>query len=141
MAFISNIESIKKNIAKYFSGKEEVLFAYIFGSLPKKTANKLSDIDIAIYIDTNKLARSEFRYGYQSEVLTDMIKISQTSKVDLVILNSAPPLLKHRVIYHGELIYSADEKERIRFQVDTINMYMDYKMLHKKPLTNKKVVA
>jgi hypothetical protein len=34
----------------------------------------------------------------------------------------------------GELIYSINEKERIRFQVDTINRYIDYKMLQRKTL-------
>ncbi len=141
MDLIDNIESIKKNIIEYFKREKEILFAYIFGSLVKKTANKLSDIDIAIYIDERSADNRNFRYGYQAEVLTDLIKILGTKKVDLVILNSAPPLLRHRVIYHGEIIYSADERERIRFQLDTINKYMDYKMLQKKTLSKQKVVA
>lgn len=141
MFFADNIEKLKKTITGYLETKKEILFAYIFGSLVKKTANKLSDVDIAIYIDEEKIDNSKFRYGYQAEFLTDLIKILQTRKVDLVILNSAPPLLKHRVVYHGELIYSVDEKERIRFQVDTLNRYMDYKMLQRKSLKSKKVVA
>ena len=60
------------------------------------------------------------------------MQILKTNKVDLVILNSVPILLKHRVIYFGELIYSVDERERVKFQVDTINRYMDHKMLRKK---------
>jgi uncharacterized protein len=141
MDFGNNIESIEKTITKYLRGKGEILFAYIFGSLAKKTSNRLSDIDIAIYIDDKKIDNSKFRYGYQAEVMTDLIGLLKTRKVDLVILNSAPPLLKHRVIYFGELIYSIDEKERIRFQVDTINRYIDYKMLQRKTLAKPKVVA
>ena len=83
MDFVNNIGSTKKNIAKYLSRKEEILFSYIFGSLTKNTANKLSDIDIAIYIDEKKIKSSEFRYGYQSEVLTDLIKLLKTREVDL----------------------------------------------------------
>ena len=141
MDFGNNIKSIEKTIVKYLRGKEEIFFAYIFGSLARKTSNRLSDIDIAIYIDDKKIDNSKFRYGYQAEVMTDLIGLLKTRKVDLVILNSAPPLLKHRVIYFGELIYSIDEKERIRFQVDTINRYIDYKMLQRKTLTKRKVVA
>jgi len=141
MDFGNNIKSIEKTITKYLRGKGEILFAYIFGSLAKKTSNRLSDIDIAIYIDDKKIDNSKFRYGYQAEVMTDLIGLLKTRKVDLVILNSTPPLLKHRVIYFGELIYSIDEKERIRFQVDTINRYIDYKMLQRKTLTKRKVVA
>ncbi len=141
MDFGNNIKSIEKTIVKYLRGKEEIFFAYIFGSLARKTSNRLSDIDIAIYIDDKKIDNSKFRYGYQAEVMTDLIGLLKTRKVDLVILNSTPPLLKHRVIYFGELIYSIDEKERIRFQVDTINRYIDYKMLQRKTLTKRKVVA
>jgi len=50
----------------------------------------------------------------------------------VVILNETSPLLRHKVIYYEELIYSIDEKRRIGFQVDTINRYIDYKMLKKK---------
>lgn len=132
MDLLNKIGTIKETLSKYFNEKDEIIFAYIFGSLAKKTANKLSDIDIAIFIDEKKINENDFRYGYQAELLTDLMKLLRTKKVDLVILNSAPPLLRHRVIYYGELIYSAGEKERIRFQVDTINRYMDYKMLKKK---------
>ncbi len=132
MDLLNKIGTIKETLSKYFNEKDEIIFAYIFGSLAKKTANKLSDIDIAIFIDEKKINENDFRYGYQAELLTDLMKLLRTKKVDLVILNSAPPLLRHRVIYYGELIYSAGEKERIRFQVDTINRYMDYKMLRKK---------
>lgn len=132
MDLLNKIDLIKETLKEYFKDRDEILFAYIFGSLATKTSNKLSDIDIAIFIDQKKINEKDYRYGYQAEFLTDLMKILKTNKVDLVILNSAPILLKHRVIYFGELIYSVDERERVKFQVDTINRYMDYKMLKKK---------
>ena len=67
MDFGNNIKSIEKTIVKYLRGKEEILFAYIFGSLARKTSNRLSDIDIAIYIDDKKIDNSKFRYGYKDQ--------------------------------------------------------------------------
>ncbi|MBU4293333.1 MAG: nucleotidyltransferase domain-containing protein [Actinobacteria bacterium] len=127
-----NLTIVKKKLLSYFKKHKEVLFAYIFGSQITKKTNKFSDIDIAIFIDKIKIDDELYRYGYQAETLTDIMNLLGTNKVDLVILNDVKPLLKHRVIYFGELIYSINEKERINFQVDTINKYMDYKMLQKK---------
>lgn len=127
-----NLTTVKKKLLSYFKNHKEVLFAYIFGSQITKKTNKFSDIDIAIFIDKIKINDELYRYGYQAETLTDIMNLLGTNKVDLVILNDAKPLLRHRVIYFGELIHSINEKERINFQVDTINKYMDYKMLQKK---------
>jgi len=132
MNLSNKIELIKETLNDYFKDRHEILFSYIFGSTVTGTANKLSDIDIAIFINEKKINEKDYRYGYQAEILTDLMKILKTDKVDLVILNYATTLLKHRVIYFGELIYSIDEEERIKFQVNTINKYMDYKMLKRK---------
>jgi predicted nucleotidyltransferase len=127
-----DLNSVKEKLINYFKKHKEILFAYIFGSQVRKKANKLSDIDIAIFIDMEKIDEKEYRYGYVAEILTDIMSLLRTNKVDLVLLNYAKPLLRHRVIYFGELIYCINDKERINFQVDTINKYVDYKMLLRK---------
>jgi len=127
-----DISIAKEKLSNYFINHKEILFAYIFGSQITKKANKLSDIDIAIFVDKTKINDKMYRYGYQAEILTEIMNLLSTSKVDLVILNNVKSFLRHRVIYFGELIHSINEKERINFQVDTINKYMDYKMLQKK---------
>lgn len=129
---LNKIDNIIPELKSYFIKRKEIIFAYIFGSLVKKTANKLSDIDIAIFINKEDVNEKDYRYGYQAEILTDLMQELKTDKVDLVILNSAGILIKHRVIYFGKLIYCTDEKERVKFQVETINKYMDYKMLRRK---------
>jgi len=132
MKLETDLGQLKIKLSDFFSNREEVLFAYIFGSFATKSNNKLSDIDVAIFTDIKKVDNKEYRYGYQAEVMTDLMNMLNTDKIDLVLLNSAPPLLKHRILYYGELIYSVSEKERINFQVDTVNRYVDYKMLQRK---------
>ncbi|MGM0366833.1 MAG: type VII toxin-antitoxin system MntA family adenylyltransferase antitoxin [Actinomycetota bacterium] len=129
---ITNINKVKNKLTGFFKQHEEILFSYLFGSRATGRAHKLSDIDIAIYIDQSLIDEKGYRYGYQAETLSDIMGLLGTSKVDLVILNHAKPLLRHRIIYYGKLIYSTDERKRIDFQVDTIHRYMDYKMLQKK---------
>ena len=54
-----------------------------------------------------------YRYGYKAEVLSDLIKLLKTNNVDLVILNEADILLRHRVSYFSKLIYSKNEKNEL----------------------------
>ena len=45
--------------------------------------------------------------------------------VDLVVLNDASPLLAYEVLQRGLRLYSANERDRIEFQVRTLREYED----------------
>ncbi|MCK4858957.1 MAG: nucleotidyltransferase domain-containing protein [Candidatus Omnitrophica bacterium] len=124
-----SIQNIKNKTSAYFSIRNEIKFAYLFGSRARNEANKKSDIDIAILIDKSLLKKNDYPYGYKAKILTDLLKIFSINDLDLVILNDASPLLRHRAVYFGKLIYCQAEKERIEFQVKTLNEYNDVKRL------------
>jgi uncharacterized protein len=123
----SMIAEITGKLEEYFDKHEEILFAILFGSLAKGKANKLSDVDIAVMVDP-KFDKS-FPFGYQAELITDLMQILKRNDVDVVILNRAPIALKHEVLKYGKFIFIRDKQARIKFQVDTINQYEDYKVL------------
>ena len=125
------IGEIKNTLNGYLQKHPEIEVAYIFGSLSQGKTNALSDIDIVIFTDSQQINNKTYRYGYQAEILTDLIKLLKTNNLDLVILNKANTLLKHRVLHHGILIYSKNEREHINFQIDTINKCNDFKQLIK----------
>jgi hypothetical protein len=50
------------------------------------------------------------------------------SDIDVVILNTAPPLLKQRAIA-GRVLYCRDELARVRFEVAARREYFDTKPL------------
>ena len=127
----TTLDNIKTMLADYFQRQAEIEIAYIFGSIARGTESALSDIDIAILIDDQQINDDKFRYGYKAEILADLMKTLKTNNVDLVILNEANTLLRHRVLYHGKLIYSKNEKKRIEFQTNTIDKYIDFKELMK----------
>ena len=129
------IDEIKKTLNGYLQKHPEIEVTYIFGSLAQGKTNVLSDIDIAIITDSQQINNKTYRFGYKAEILTDLIKLLKTNDIDLVILNEANTLLKHRVLHHGKLIYSKNEKKRINFQIDTINKYNNFKQLIKPHLT------
>jgi hypothetical protein len=126
-----NIDEIREIMKGYFQKHPEIEVAYVFGSVTQGRVNVLSDIDIAIILDKGQVNEKLYRYGYKAEILTDLIKLLRTNNVDLVILNEANSLLKHRVLYFSKVIYSKNEKKRIQFQIDTINKFNDFKQLIK----------
>ena len=121
------IDDISEKLAKYFDEHEEILFAILFGSIAKGTANKMSDIDIAVMVNSD--FNKPFPFGYQAELITDLMQVLKRDDVDVVILNKAPIALKYQVLRYGKFIYIRDKQARIKFQVDTINQYEDYKVL------------
>jgi hypothetical protein len=126
-----SFENVKKTLADYFERHPEIEVAYIFGSVAQGKSSDLSDIDLAILVDRQQVNESAYRYGYKAEIITDLIRLLKTNKVDLVILNEANTLLKHRVLYNGKLIHSKNESKRIQFQTSTIDKYVDFKEIIK----------
>ena len=63
------ITEIIEKLKKFFERRKEVQFAVLFGSLAKGTANKLSDINIAVMVVPQ--FKDTFPYGYQVEQLNN----------------------------------------------------------------------
>jgi len=107
---------------KDFLNKENrVLVAYLFGSCARGSRTARSDIDIAVLL-------SEIPGKMLEYYLRLVNGLSQVlgGEVDLVILNKAPPLLKHQIIKHGKLAYCKDEKARIEFEARAEDEYLDF---------------
>jgi len=120
-------EKILNILKKYFRNKPEIVVSYLFGSYAKNQSNSLSDIDIALLL--NKKIEKEGELIYKAKLIADLMSVLKTNLVDVVCLNSAPPLLAHRVIRDGIIIDSKDEKARIFFETLSLNQYIDTKPL------------
>jgi hypothetical protein len=48
-----------------------------------------------------------------------------SSLLDIVLLNDAPALLRHRVLRDGILLFQRSPEERVRFAIKTIRDYQD----------------
>jgi predicted nucleotidyltransferase len=116
--------SLKARLAAIFEGRK-VVFAYLFGSQAKGNVGPLSDIDIAVCFD--ETIPSAEHFDLRLEVLGELTDLLQTDDVDLVVLNEAPPLLAHRILRDGRLLFSADERSRLRFETRAVLQYLDWK--------------
>lgn len=112
-------------IKTVFKKQKEIDFGYFFGSQVKGKTGKLSDIDIAVYLNP-KISEKE-RFNLKLKIQEDLIKKFKTENVDLVILNDSPPLLAHRILKEGKLIFSRKERERIFYETKAVMEYLDFK--------------
>jgi predicted nucleotidyltransferase len=85
-------------------GRPEVREAYLFGSHARGQAQPHSDIDVAVFAEP----LPDAPFGYEADLCADLMEACGTNRIDLVVLNRAPPLLYHRVISEGVRIFARD---------------------------------
>lgn len=84
----------------------------LFGSYAKGRIRTGSDRDIAVWIDTKRI--DELRLFYE------FVNLYQGENIDLLILNTADPLIQYEVAANGRLLYEKREGKFRHFQVFAI---------------------
>ncbi len=100
-----------------------VQLAYLFGSQATGQAGPLSDFDFGVLFSSALSPAERFRQSL--ELSADLIGVLHSQRLDVVILNEAPPTVRFNVIKHGQVIYSEDELVRVRFEAKTLSEYFD----------------
>ncbi|UCD16043.1 MAG: nucleotidyltransferase domain-containing protein [Candidatus Omnitrophota bacterium] len=121
---------IKNKISKYFSSRDDIKFAYLFGSQSKNKTGRLSDIDIAVYLDEHFDGNE--RFDIRLKLIGQIGSLLKTDKIDLIILNDSPLLLSFNIVHDGIIIYSSDESKRIQFEVRIMSLYFDQQYYYKR---------
>ncbi|MEK7621678.1 MAG: HepT-like ribonuclease domain-containing protein [Patescibacteria group bacterium] len=104
---ISLIEKLKT----YFQSRDDVVFAYLFGSVSTGNTHVESDIDIGVYF-TPKVSGLEYEstneYAGESKIWSDLEQITGRT-TDLVILNRASVAVFFSVINQGYKLFSRND--------------------------------
>ena len=118
-------EEDTKRVIRYFESMKEVSALYLFGSSVKGGGTRESDIDIAVLIDEKRLKKKNYDFlknKYYSASPTFSLR-----PVDIVILNTASPFLKHRILKTGEILFDRNRRLRVDFTAKAILEYLDFK--------------
>lgn len=117
-----NRPTLIDNLARFFVDQgRDVVAAYLFGSYARGEARSGSDLDIAVLL----------RQTPASSLMNPTVKLRGELErqfhipVDLIVMNSAPVDLIHRILRDGVLLTSQDSPKRIAFEVKARNDYFD----------------
>jgi predicted nucleotidyltransferase len=98
--------------------------ALVFGSRATGRARPDSDIDIAVLLET--APGPDERKGVLWSLLTALGSELRSDRVDLVLLNEAPPKLAFEVLKQGRVVFERDPVELHRLRVRTYSRHADY---------------
>jgi predicted nucleotidyltransferase len=116
-----NIADLLPTAFEYLRSEEDILFAYLFGSLVGRKVSPLSDVDIAVYL-AEKVSLAENKLG----ILGNLANILQTDEIDLVVLNRAPLTLKMKILQNKKVIVDKVPFLRHRYESLTMRQYFDF---------------
>lgn len=114
-------------LVAFLAEQEDVVAAYLFGSLAQSRTNPRSDIDIAILLNSTSPGRELER---RLQLMGELRRFADR-EVEVVILNSSPPLLRHQVLRYGRRLYERDRQARVEFEVQAGKAYSDFQIVRR----------
>lgn len=116
-------DEILEALRRYFAGREDVVAAYLFGSMARGEARPSSDVDVGVVLRDGRPKDLE-AYGKVADMQADL-EDALPRDVDVVPMNEAPPDLLHRILRDGVLVRDGNSSARIRFELTARNDYFD----------------
>jgi hypothetical protein len=105
-------------LRRVLTARADVRVVYLFGSFARGDARAGSDLDVGVVF-------SLVPPPGDLDGLATALEAAAGRRVDLVVLNDAPPLLAHEAIRDGRRLVCVDEDERVRFETRAIAKYLD----------------
>jgi len=119
-------DNLSMNYKKVFSKYSSIISAYLFGSRARGNFSPISDYDFAIQLDEGKINKHKY-VDLKLDLIGDLCKTLKTDNVDIVILNEAPLLLKHRILRDRKVLFCRSHLKRIRNEARILINYLDEK--------------
>ncbi|MBW2072995.1 MAG: nucleotidyltransferase domain-containing protein [Deltaproteobacteria bacterium] len=117
----ANIESLLPGAADYLADHPRVIFAYLFGGLARGKPRPLTDVDIAVYLQEHADLGE-----YKLDLLGGLTETLETDEIDLVVLNTAAPLLVMNILMNKKIIVDKEPFVRHRFESLAMRKYFDF---------------
>lgn len=112
-------------LGEYFGSQSDVVAAFLFGSAARGDHRAGSDVDIAVLLDRS----APIEPLRAATLLTGAMEVLKRSDVDVVVLNSATPLLGHRVARDGHVLFARSNTDVAEFVIRAISEFVDTKPL------------
>ena len=120
----------KRIVVEFLSKQEHVKLAYLFGSVAEGKEGKLSDVDLAVFLDES-LSKLE-RFRLQLKLISELTSILKTDRIDLTVMNNAPLTLNYEIIKANHPLLVRDEGQKIDFEHRILSCYLDRRYYDKR---------
>lgn len=116
----ADVEGLEERLRRALEAREDVVVAYLFGSVARGKAGPLSDVDVAVLLAEDRDPFTAFL-----EVAEEVARVVGPERADVVFLNEAPVALAYRVLRDGRVLLCRDEGARVEHWVRTVIRYLD----------------
>ena len=103
--------------------RDGVVAASLIGSQARDTAGPLSDVDIGVWYDPTLDSSSRLRL--RLALTRAASQALGTDEVDVVLLNGATPLMRHRAMRDGQRLVERNRKTRVALETRGLLDYLD----------------
>ena len=117
-------KSALQTLSELISKIENIKLCYLYGSSLKN--DKFNDIDIGIVVSNLQSSYQDLKFAMRiARALEKTLNFKW--ELDVKVLNHAPIYFQFEVVKQGLLLYSHDENERISYEENVINSYLDFR--------------
>lgn len=118
---MDEVRAIAERLRGELAANDEVVCAWLFGSVARGEATASSDVDVAV-LRRGPLPRTLDELPLDLE---DALSRALLRRVDVVDARTAPADLVHRILRDGIRLVDNDPRQRVRFEVAARNRYFD----------------
>jgi predicted nucleotidyltransferase len=114
-------DEVARRLRRALSEVPGVRLAFLFGSRARGQGRADSDFDVAVLVDAPQADDGSALRALLARLGREVSSVH----LDVVVLNEAPVLLRHRVLRDGAVLFERDPEERPRFARRTLREYQD----------------
>ena len=109
---------VYERLVEVLATDPRVRLVYAFGSAASNVAGPLSDVDVAVLL--------ERRLDWDAERELRGRLDAVAPRVDVVILNEAPPALRFEIVTSGRCLLAHDPREQAEFEIVSLSRFLDF---------------
>ena len=100
-------EEMTDKIRQFLEKREEISFAYIFGSFLEPEHISFRDIDVAVFLSKPTIKKEEV-FNYETKLSIELGQFINFSfdKIDIKVLNFAPESFQNNIFSRGNLLFA-----------------------------------
>jgi predicted nucleotidyltransferase len=120
-----SLEVVVDRLRAFCAARDDIVLAYVFGSVAAGTAGSHSDVDIAVLLPYEETDRHS-RFAMQLDLAGRLERVLAVPRVDVLVLNDAPYVLAHRAVFRGRIAHGREDPARSGFESRVLRLYLDF---------------